>query len=310
MIFVLNNSLESGDARVKAALAKLIAAIVEKKHYMKASADTWQWVENEVLTTQFLGKMDIELIRKNNEFRDITKVMDTHLSLVDVGIRTGDVEPCSALLLVNKPSYVVVENETNDWPVLRRWIELMKNDCAFKSVNTLVEMKKCAGDIKPYNAGSSGQIINTLSNRLAEFGVLGGYKVMAVYDSDKGGKEAELSNEKKKIQVFSSENHLLNHILYKREMENYFSLQCYVNAHLADDGLIYPFSTERWDFEDVETYIRENSELHYRKQNLPILSNYIDKQELMNITAHHPLAHNGRSINEIQSLILKLAKLV
>ena len=310
MIFVFDESLEGSDVKAKGILAKFIAAIVEKMHYVKASIHIWQWVEREVLTCEFLGMMDIELIRKNNEFRDITGTMAAHLSQVNVGFGSGYIEPCQAILLVNTPSYIVVENEANDWPVLRKWIELMKNDRIFKSVNMLVEKKKCTGGIRPYNAGSAGQIINTLSERMAEFGELSVYKLIAVYDSDKEAEDAELSNEKKKIQDFSIDNRLMHHRLYKREMENYFNIECYKEAQLADDCLAYPLSVLAWDFEDVEKYIKNNSKRHYKKQNLPVLSNYINKQELMNITAHHPLIHNGMSISEVQSLILKFAKLV
>ena len=310
MIFVLDESLKNIDKEGKGVLAKLIAAIAERKHYMKVSSQVWQWIDEEILTTRFLGSMDIELIRKNNEFRDITKTMSDYLSQIYVGCKQGCIEPCRAILLVEKPSYVVVENEANDWPVLRKWIELMKNERTFRSINMLVEKKKCAGELRPYNAGSCGQIINILLERMAEFGELSSYKVMAVYDSDKELENAELSNEKKKIQSFTTEKRMMDHRLYKREMENYFELECYKKARLADDDLIYALPVQSWDFEDVEKYIRDNSTRHYKKQNLPILSNYIDKRKLMNITAHHSLLHNGMNISEIQLLILKFAKLV
>lgn len=310
MIFVLDDSIRNADVKAKSVLAKLVIAIIEKKHYIKVPFQIWQWMETEVLTTEFIGNIDIELIQKNAVFRDITRVMDTYLSQISVGFGQGYVEPSYAMSLVNAPSYVVVENESYDWPVLRKWIELMKNDREFKSINSLVEKKKCIGELRPYNAGSSGQIINTLTKRKAEFNGLAAYKIMAVYDSDKDSKGAELSPEKKKIQDFSTQNRLSYHILYKREIENYFDLECYKKAQLADAHLNYTLSVQEWDFEDVETYINNNSRKHYNKHDLPLLSNYIDKQKLINITAHHLVEHNGTNINEIQSLILKFAKLV
>ncbi len=310
MIFVLNDSIKDADVKAKRVLAKLIVTIVEKKHYMKVPFQVWQWIEAEVLTTQFLGAIDIELIQKNTEFRDVTGVMATYLSKINVGFGQDSVEPSRAMLLVNKPSYVVVENESNDWPVLRKWIELLKNDREFKSINTLIEKKKCAEELKPYHAGGCGEIIKTISNRMTVFGDLSNYKVMAVYDSDKESKDADLKKEKKNIKDFSIQNQLCYHILYKRELENYFDIECYKMAQLADENLEYPLPVQSWDFEDVETFIRNHSKKHYEKRNLPILSNYIDKQKLINITAHHLVGHNGKNINEIQSLILKFAKLV
>ncbi len=312
MIFIFNESLlKNNDVRANNVLAKLIIAIIEKKHYLQVSPQNWEWLENNILTTKYLGSIDIERIQNNREFRDITGVMRTYLSQINVGYNKEEIEPSKALLLINTPSYIVVENETNDWSVIRRWIELMKNDRTFKSINTLIEQKKCTGDIQPYNAGSGGQIINILNNHVIKFKELCKYKVMAVYDSDKDAKNANLSNEKRKIKDFSIKNQLMSHMLYKREMENYFTLKCYIDAQLADDCLIYPFSKDMWDFEDVEKYIKNYSiQRHYKKQDLPTLSSYIDKQTLMGITSHHPEIYNGTTINEVQLLILKFAKLV
>lgn len=311
MIFVFDDSLTAIDRDEKVALAKLLVAIIEKKHYVKVVSLMWQWVEKEVLIGSFLGTMDIELIRKNKEFRDITEFMTNYLSQVNVGCGQGFIKPSLAKELVDKPSYVVVENEANDWPVLRKWIELMKNDRAFKSINILVEKKKQDRLIRPYNAGSAGQIINTLRGRMADFGTLSCYKVMAVYDSDKRSVNEDLSKEKKKIQDFSKEEGLMHHRLYKREMENYFSLDCYIKANFADGDLTYPESEQDWDFEDVEKYIKISSKgKSYDKKGLSLLCNYIDKETLMRRTAHHPLAYNGKSINEIQLIILKFAKLI
>lgn len=142
MIFVFDDSLTAIDRDEKVALAKLIVAIVEKKHYVKVVFSLWQWVEREVLIGDFLGTIDIELIRKNKEFRDITGIMTNYLTQINVGYGQDFIQPSLAKVLVDKPSYVVVENEANDWLVLRKWIELMKNDRAFKSINILVEKKK------------------------------------------------------------------------------------------------------------------------------------------------------------------------
>lgn len=311
MIFVFDDSLTAIDRDEKVALAKLIVAIVEKKHYVKVVFSLWQWVEREVLIGDFLGTIDIELIRKNKEFRDITGIMTNYLTQINVGYGQDFIQPSLAKVLVDKPSYVVVENEANDWLVLRKWIELMKNDRAFKSINILVEKKKQDRLIIPYNAGSAGQIINILRERMADFGTLSRYKVMAVCDSDKKSIGEELSKEKKKIQDFSNERGLMHHQLYKREMENYFSLDCYIKAGFADNGLTYSLSEQDWDFEDVEEYIKINSKgKSYDKKGLPLLCNYIDKKTLMRRTAHHPLDYEGKSINEIQLIILKFAKLV
>lgn len=309
MIFTLDSSLKQSDNKGKYQLAQFISHIVKDGHYVKDRPTTWQWIENNVLTGNYLSQYDIELIKKNQEFRDIPMILDRYLSNVIIGYSVGMITPQAAIPLVSMPSYVVVENENNDWPVLRKWIELLKNDKRFKTINRLVEKKKDERALRPYNAGSSGQIINTLEQRMAEFGTLSKYKVMALYDSDKSDVGAEPSNEKKKISEYIKNNALTGHVLYKREMENYFPLECYITARLADEGLCYP-NGQDWDFEDVQNYIKLNSTRKYEKKDLPTLVNYINKELLEGRIVHHPVNHQGISMTEIQNIILKFVQIV
>lgn len=309
MIFILDSSLEQSDDRGKYQLAKLIGCIVEDGHYVKDHPATWQWIENSVLIGKFLSQYEIELIKKNQEFRDIPTILDKYLSHVVVGYSAGMTTPKEAIPLVSMPSYVIVENENNDWPVLRKWIELLKNDRGFKTINRWVEKKKDERALRPYNAGSSGQIINTIKQRMVDFGTLSKYKVMVLCDSDKAAAGAELSNEKKKIGECIKNNALIGHVLYKREMENYFPLECYITARLADEGLCYP-NGQDWDFEDVETFIKSNSTRKYEKKDLPTLTHYINKELLEGRIAHHPVNHQGIAMTEIQNIILKFAQIV
>lgn len=310
MIFVLDNSLRDIGGDAKYHLARLVFGIVAKGHYVDSSSITWNWVEDNVLVGEFLSNYEMELIRKNREFRDPSSVLYEYLSKIFIGYGLGMVTPKEAQCLINEPSYVVVENENNDWPVIRKWIDFLKNDRMFKTINTLVEHKKSMQDVRPYNAGSSGQIVNTLTQRQQFFGSLAKYKVMALYDSDKESYEKELSNEKKKIAVCINEYGLIGHMLYKREMENYFPLECYKRARLIDDNIDYPQELD-WDYVDVETFTKScGSRRKYEKSRLPDLVQYISKQELMDIVRHHPVSCSGYTINEIQLVILEIAKLI
>ena len=309
MILTLDSSLKQADDKTKYQLAQLIVCIVKNGHYVKDHPATWQWIESCVLKDNFLSKYDIELIKKNQEFRDCPMIFDRYLSQVVVGYSVGMITPLEAMNLVSMPSYIVVENDNNDWPVLRKWIELLKNDRNFKTINRLVEKKKNEKVLRPYNAGSSGQIINTLNQRMTDFGTLSKYKVMALYDSDKTTIHAELSNEKKRISEHIINCELIGHVLYKREMENYFPLDCYIAACLADEGLSYPSGSD-WDFIDVEKFIKSKSKRKYEKKDLPTLVDYISKEFLEERVYHHPVNHQGIVITEIQNIILKFAKIV
>lgn len=311
MILIFNESLKDIDDDAKMGLAKLVLGIMDNKHYLQVSSSMWDWLEKNILINQYLGREDIEKIRTNTQFRDVPNSMKKYLSQINIGYGQEDVEPSKASLLITNPSYIVVENGFNDWHVLRKWIELMKNDHTFKSINTLVEQKKSMKAIQASNAGSAGQIINSLLAKMDIFKELTRYKVISVCDSDRDACDAKLSKEKVKIQEFSNENSLINHILYKREIENYFDLKYYQKAGFADEDLSYDNSTYGWDFEDVEKYIKnESKSKFYQKKNLRTLCEYINRKGLIKIVEHHPVKYEGFQINEIQSLILKIAKVI
>lgn len=311
MIFVLDNTLQDCGDDAKYQLARLIFGVVRNGHYVDSNPIIWGWIKDNILVEDFLARYEIELIGKNKNFRDPSSMLKNFLSKILIGYEAGMITPHEAQRLIDEPSYIVVENENNDWPVVRNWIDLLKNDKTFKTINSLVENKKNRKHVRPYNAGSSGQIVNILTQRQQLFGrSLAQFKVMALYDSDKKAYEEDFSNEKKKIADCIDEYGLVGHILYKREMENYFPLECYKRAGLIDDTITYS-SNVGWDFEDIETFIKNSgSKKKYEKSKLPTLAQYINREELIDVVKHHPVGYLEYTVNEIQLVILKIAKMI
>lgn len=309
MIFKIDNSLKNmeGKAAKEKELADFILNVSKKQHNLDCSSDMWKWLEEHVLVSRYLGDCDRVRIHRNIQLLDLTSEKSRYLSTVTVGEDEGMFSPAEADKLLCNPSLVIVENEQNDWAVIRKWIDLLKNDRKYKNVNTLVCKRKDANELMAYNAGSSGQIINTIVLRQSVYGSAAmPYKVTAVIDSDKKNASEDLSNEKKKILAAMDEAGIEGHILLKREMENYFPEKVYRDAGMIAPGVsLQSYPPERWDFIDIEG----EPHINYQKKQLPMLTQYLDKPSLLSRVDIFKVSYDGESMNEIQMIILKLAKL-
>ena len=306
MIFKIDSSLKNAEGKSAKELADLILHISNAQHNIVCEPDMWKWMTEHLLNIEYLAKWDIQLINSNRQLRDITHTKSKYLSTVTIGREAGMFSPAEADKLVTQPSLVIVENEQNDWAVIRKWIDLLKNDRTYKDVNTIVCKRKDANDFRAYNAGSSGQIINSIAQRQAIYGSTIRYKVTTLIDSDKGNADDDLKDEKKNIIQAMAEAGIEGHILHKREMENYFTEANYRAAGIIAPGVPVPvFTDEEWDFIDIENASFTN----YKKRQLPTVAQYLDKRSLLNRVDVRKVTYNDEVMNEIQMIILKFAKL-
>lgn len=306
MIFKFDDSIQIISGKAVKDTADLILHISGQNHHISCDADLWQWLELKFMKSyEYLSKWDLQSIRSNRSLRDITAEKRKYLSTVVVGYGDGMFTPPEAMELVRKPSLVIVENEANDWAVVRKWIDLLKKDRQYGNINTIVCQRKDSGYLRPYNAGSSGQIVNSIIQRQKEYHKGTGYKVTVLLDSDKTGPEDALSNEKEKIRQAMVDAGIEGHILYKREMENYFSESVYREAKMIQTDSVPPYSDEDWDFLDIE----KAPFTKYKKKDLPTLVEYLDKSSLLKRVGAGRRDYLGEMMNEIQIIIMKLARL-
>ena len=304
MIFKIDSSLKNAEGKSAKELADLILHISNAQHNIVCEPDMWKWMTEHLLINEYLSNWDIQLINGNKQLRDITHAKSRYLSTVTIGMEAGMFSPVEADKLVSQPSLVIVENEQNDWEVIRKWIDLLKNDRTYKDVNTIVCKRKDANDFRAYNAGSSGQIANSIAQRHTIYGSTIPYKVTTLIDSDKGDADDDFKDEK--IIKAMEEAGIEGHILHKREMENYFTEANYRAAGIIAPGVPVPvYTDEEWDFIDIENASFTN----YKKKQLPTLVQYLDKPSLLSRVDVRKVTYNGEVINEIQMIILKFAKL-
>lgn len=160
MIFKFDDSIQIISGKAVKDTADLILHISGQNHHISCDADLWQWLELKFMKSyEYLSKWDLQSIRSNRSLRDITAEKRKYLSTVVVGYGDGMFTPPEAMELVRKPSLVIVENEANDWAVVRKWIDLLKKDRQYGNINTIVCQRKDSGYLRPYNAGSSGRLL-------------------------------------------------------------------------------------------------------------------------------------------------------
>lgn len=306
MIFKIDSSIKNATGKSAKELADLILHISNAQHNISCEPELWKWINEHLLINDYLSNWDIQLINGNKQLRDITHTKSRYLSTVTVGMDAGMFTPAEADRLVSNPSLVIVENEQNDWAVIRTWIDLLKNDRTYKDVNTIVCKRKDANNLRAYNAGTSGQIINSITQRQVIYGSATPYKVTVLIDSDKHNIDDDFSNEKKKIIQAMADAGIEGHILHKREMENYFTETNYRAAGIiALSETVPEYTDEEWDFIDIEKAPFTN----YKKRQLPTVAQYLDKPSLISRVDVSKVTYNGEVMNEIQMIILKFAKL-
>lgn len=308
MIFNIDHSLKKveGVAAKEKELADFILKVSKTRHNLWCENSMWKWLEGHVFIGRYLAEWDMELLRKDMQLRDITQTKRHYLSTVTVGYENNMLSPAEVVKCLDKPSQVIVENAQNDWAVICKWIDLMKNDRTYKDVCTIVCKRKDASMLSYYNAGSCGQIVNSIELCKKVFGGVLPYKVTLLVDSDKSSPSAALSNEKQNILDAMSDYGMDGHILWKREMENYFSEDVYRAARMIDPHATIPnYTPEDWDFMDIEN----QAFIKYKKKQLPDLVMYLDKPSLLSLVEKKKEKYGGEMMNEIQMLILKFAKL-
>lgn len=306
MIFKIDSSIMNVKGKSAKEMADLLLHISNAHHNVSCTSDIWEWMKGHLLVNEYLSNWDMQLIYGNKQLRDITHAKSRYLSTVTIGFGTGMFSLAEADMLVTLPSLVIVENEQNDWAVIRRWIDLLKNDHFYKDVNTIVCKRKDADELRAYNAGTSGQIVNSISQRQVIYGSTTPYKVTALIDSDKSEATADYSHEKKIIIQAMADAGIEGHILHKREMENYFSeAVCRAAGIIAPSEILPAYTDEEWDFIDIENASFTN----YQKKQLPAVAQYLDKPSLLSRVDVKKVTYNGEVMNEIQMIILKFAKL-
>lgn len=311
MIIHFDSSIiDQTNARELAANIKLIH---EKKHKVDYDdPEVWSFIEQEVLTSTYLGKIDIDVIKENQELRDIRNTDRGYYRTINVGSKNDQIDLKTLGIILNTNSCVVLENSHHDWCPIKIWIDFVKNDRDYKDLNRRVSEAIGLKWIYPEHAGGGD---GTITNKIVDmrgslYSNAAQYKVTTIFDSDKLTATTP-SDKNKGLKEFLDTNGYFYHEWSKREIENYIPLRIYKNTGLVNRNAAEPDTTpENWDYTDISKHPYFIGK--YKKNKLPMLAKNIDKASVKESFADRSFQNgvDNHSVSELQYLIFLLAKYI
>lgn len=302
MIFTLNKSVQNGDISI---LAKAILLISEKHHHLLMSNDVHDWLGTTILDTpDYLGRIDRDALKNNHELWRVTKMQQNYQTKISVGLENDSITIEQLYAIVNEPSYVVLENSVYDWAVICRWVDVYRTEREFKSLNESLYRAIKENNLRAdHSGGGNGSIKNKIYSLVDRYKGQAVRKITTIYDSDKTCVNDKVDHNKA-LNLFLNTSGFIGHELYKREMENYFSIDTLRAAGMVNENAVIPkFTPDEYDFVDLE----KESFTNYKKNLMPHLTEFLYKQSLKERVSHHKLSD---SVDEIQSIIITLARFI
>ena len=300
MIFELDGSLRNFSDKHK--IVGMLIKMGEKSHsivmpdYMYS--EVMSWLENR----DYCSSSDYDLLTKNNSFWDPPKDIQGFCTKVVVGTNPDTHLPVERVNeILDYPSLVFVENGIYDWAALTQWVKIKCGGRQHKSVNKFVQKAIQDKRLDNFHCGGTNQIVDFVKQRQhAWWPTTIHLKGMVVLDSDK----TSLADPPKHTDIEKGLAALgvTCHVLYKRELENYFPWECYYNCGIASKVRpeIYP---EEYDFIDIQYH----PSFSYAKAQMINLSRCLTLAQLENRLKHHL---NPLKMDEVQEIIYKFAKII
>lgn len=315
MIFSFDDTLKTDDNGQRQLLAKCLVMMNEKCHRIDRGGFYFDFIEKEVMHTDYMGKMDINQIKSNHNLFDVTTSDRLDFRCVKIGYGSDMCPPEEVYIILEEPSLVAVENSTNDGSVIRRWAESYSDEDNVGDLNkTVFEAIEDNRVRFLHGGGGNGTIIKRIEDQLKVYGKYTQMKITSVFDSDKNSLEDPGQNQT--LKYYLDENHYDYHCLVKREMENYFPLKVYQKCGLLNEEVEIPnYTEEEWDYvkikEDDDKKQGEQKFLSYNKKELPNLAARAKKKHFKQRIRHQQTynSHYGE-VDEIQHILLMIAKFV
>ena len=305
MIFDLDDSLLTSKQLQE--IAKFLVVASEKEQKIKCSDKLWTFLEKNVLVTEYIGRKDIELVKFNDSLRDITSVYNQTFTTLKVGIGAGLIDINTASKIVSLNSRVVLENSSNDWPTIKKWIELFdsKIRTTHRTVNFLVHRAVLQNRLVQEHAGGGHGTIAVRMQSLVEESYAGieKYKLTTVFDSDKEhvNHKTDVNNS---LFAYLKEHHIHGHELVKRELENYYSWDTYSAAHKTSCVIPPTEVPEEYDYLDIA----KCDNITLKKSDMHDMPQYMDSKRLIKRIQNNMSQYGGEY--EIQQIILMFAKII
>lgn len=291
-----------------AALSDLVCDIMDGRHYIKCRPKIRKAIEEAV--NQNASTTQYERFLSYKGF-DIPTQYPLYLTTLNL----DNFDDIQIHALISKPSWLIIENELNEWPVYKHIIHQYEKDRQFGSYYQML-WQAADKTLMPHTTGGYGQFQQTLVSHDAEEQYQGTlrYKSCTLVDRDTNDSNTYDAN-KAKLYTFLSgkefqdltdediysldQPHYIWHMWYKRAIENYFPIESYRSIHANIENI--PETAEERD------YLKFDEDI-YQKKDLPKLTKGMTRSKYEKTLKKFPF--NGEEISEMQLFLLKLVKII
>ena len=305
MIFTLDDTLMENKDCLNV-LAKFLLLACEKEQKVKCSAKMFDFLETQVLKNDFLGRQDIELICSNESLWDISTAYENAFTSVIVGLSSEMISIDIAMQILSNKSRVVLENSSNDWPTIKKWVEFFntKIRTKYKTVNSIVYKAILNKWLVQEHAGGGGGTIALRLKSLADenYADIDRYKLTTVFDSDKTG--INDGDKHKSLFRYLDEHRIYGHELIKRELENYYSWEAYTLAHKTSTPNPPTNDEGVYDYLDIA----KCDNINLQKQDMADMAAFMSPKRLVKRLQNNQAQFGGEY--EVQKIILMFAKVI
>ena len=296
------------------ALSDLCCKMMEKGHFIDCDGNTLALIKNciqtNASTTQtecFTKYKGFSITAELRKYLTTILVDGTHYSLEDVD------------RMVSKESRVLVENGPYEWDVYKKMMGVFERDRKYGNVFQLLikaRNKSCLTDL--HCGGCSTMVAMIKYQEQNDYKNVFAEKSCVVFDRDtndeisfdsqKNGLFRLLCN-KDNTTVSNSDIYTLNqshyywHMWYKREIENYFTDDCYIKENVNVSG--FPAVSNQRDYFEID----KSSAPGYDKPLLSSVAEHMSRSDYDTIASKKFLV-NGELLSEIQLFLLKLVKII
>ena len=296
-----------------ATLSDLCCKMIEKGHYIDCESDTRSLIEKSIQSNA--SKTQMEWFRCFKGF-SITAELRKYLTTISVDGNTYSLDDLNRM--IGKESRVLVENGPYEWNAFKKMIGVFERDRKYKNLFQLLVKARNNKYLLDLHCGGCSMIIALINQQeQGEYQNVFTVKSCTVFDRDTN--DVSYSREKNSLFRFfcnkdctsikEEDIYTFNqspyhwHMWYKREIENYFTDECYAKEGV--DVTDFPADLNDRDYFAID----KSSAPGYDKPKLSSVAEHMSRADYDTI-APRKFTVDGELLSEIQLLLLKLVKII
>lgn len=300
------------------ALSDLCCKMMKHGHFIDCDGNTFTLIEKSILGNASKTQKDCFMNFKGFGVSGcLTKELRTYLTTIIVDGNTYSLDDLDRM--VTKESRVVVENGPYEWPVYKAIIGTFERDRKYGNLFRLLVNARNRKYLTDLHCGGVGMIVPMVEQQeQGDYENVFSLKSCIVFDRDTAdntyfdkNKNALFAKfcDKKNDAVTGQDIYTLNqfpyhwHMWYKREIENYFTDDCYIDEGVNVTG--FPSDLNLRDY-----YLIDKSSAHgYEKSLLSSIAEKMSRSDY-DTMASKAFSVDGELMTEMQLFLLKLVKII